>query len=160
MAQDDLTRAEHVDNPEVHHEESDVNVRAIVMFAVWLTVAAAVIHLLVWGIFVFFDRREAQTAGDGFPLAAGQEQRVPPEPRLQTAPRLELQDLRAREEEALTSYGWVDQAAGTVRIPIEQAKRLLLQRGLPSRAAAAPAADTAKPPAETGTPATGRGARP
>jgi hypothetical protein len=30
-------------------------------------------------------------------------------------------------------YGWVDQRAGVGHVPIERAKELLLQRGLPSR---------------------------
>ena len=43
---------------------------------------------------------------------------------------------REREDELLGSYGWVDRNAGVVRIPIDQAKRLLLERGLPVRASA------------------------
>ena len=37
------------------------------------------------------------------------------------------------EEKTLYSYGWVDEKAGTVRIPIERAMDLLVQRGLPVR---------------------------
>ncbi len=33
------------------------------------------------------------------------------------------------EEKALYSYGWVDEKAGTVRIPIERAMDLIAQRG-------------------------------
>jgi len=36
-----------------------------------------------------------------------------------------LKDLRAREREELTTYGWVDQDKGTVRIPIERAMELV-----------------------------------
>ena len=31
--------------------------------------------------------------------------------------------------EKLTTYGWVDQGAGVVRIPIEDAMRLTIERG-------------------------------
>jgi hypothetical protein len=58
---------------------------------------------------------------------------VPPEPRLQTNPRQDLADLRAKEDETLNSYGWVDRNAGVVRIPIDEAITLTLQRGLPAR---------------------------
>jgi len=58
---------------------------------------------------------------------------VPPEPRLQTNPRQDLSDLRAREDQTLSSYGWVDRNAGVVRIPIDQAIKLTLERGLPAR---------------------------
>jgi len=33
----------------------------------------------------------------------------------------------------LNSYDWIDQKAGTVRIPIDRAMQLLAQRGLPTR---------------------------
>ena len=38
-----------------------------------------------------------------------------------------------QEEQTLHSYGWVDQQAGVVRIPIDRAMELLAQRGLPTR---------------------------
>ena len=120
-------------NPEVHHEESDVNIRAILLFGAGLIVSAVLIHLLVYVLFRYFDVREAQRVTPQYPLAIAQENRVPPEPRLQTNPRQDLADLRAKEDELLNSYGWVDRNAGIVRIPIDEAIRLTLQRGLPSR---------------------------
>jgi hypothetical protein len=37
-----------------------------------------------------------------------------------------------REEQQLHSYGWVDQSAGSVHIPIDQAMQLIAERGLPT----------------------------
>jgi hypothetical protein len=68
-----------------------------------------------------------------FPLAAADQHREPPEPRLQTNPREDLQKFREQEDTVLTSYGWVDRNAGIVRIPIEEAMKLTVQRGLPTR---------------------------
>jgi hypothetical protein len=124
------------DNPEVEHEGSDVNVRAILGFGGGLVVAAVVIHFLVWLLFLYFSGAAATRDTAAFPLAAGQATRVPPEPRLQTTPREDLRALKAREEEILGSYGWVDKTTGVVRIPIDEAIKLTLQRGLPARAAA------------------------
>jgi hypothetical protein len=59
--------------------------------------------------------------------------RLPPEPRLQTEPREDLRNLRESEERTLTTYGWVDRNAGVVRIPIDRAMTLTVERGLPSR---------------------------
>jgi hypothetical protein len=59
------------------------------------------------------------------------EQRLPPAPRLQVAPRADLDRLRAAENRRLESYGWVDRDRGVVRIPIEQAMKLVHERGLP-----------------------------
>ena len=121
------------DNPEVEHERSDVNIRAIFGFAAGLLVVAVLIHFAVWVLFRYFDAREGRTLSREYPLAATQGSREPPEPRLQVNPRQDLGDLRAREDRVLSSYAWVDKNAGVVRIPIDQAMKLTLERGLPTR---------------------------
>ena len=45
------------------------------------------------------------------------------------AQRIEkLQELRTKEQEAATSYGWVDQQKGVVRLPLDRAAELTLQQ--------------------------------
>lgn len=126
------------ENPEVHHETSDVNIRAILGFGAGLIVMAIGIHFIVWLLFGYFASREAQRIPPDYPLAVSQRERMPPEPRLQTAPREDLRDLRSSEDELLATYGWVDRNAGIVRIPIDQAMRLTLERGLPTRSGQKP----------------------
>jgi hypothetical protein len=53
-------------------------------------------------------------------------------PRLETNERSEIAKFRLEEEQRLHSYGWADQSAGVVRIPIERAMELVAQRGLPT----------------------------
>jgi hypothetical protein len=119
------------------HEHTDANVWLIVQFAIWLTVAALLTHLLMWGLFeVFIKTRNDAAPAAEFPLAAQQERRLPAGPRLQAIPANEIFEFRQRENAELREYGWVDRNAGTVHIPIDKAKELLLQRGLPSRAPA------------------------
>jgi hypothetical protein len=117
------------------HEHTDANVWMIVQFAIWLAVSALLTHLLMWGMFAWFvsSRNTAQPALE-FPLAKDQERRLPAGPRLQPIPANEIFEFRQRENAELSEYGWIDRNAGTVRIPIDRAKALLLQRGLPSRA--------------------------
>jgi len=118
---------------DIQHETSDANIRGIMAFGVALLIAAVIIHFLVWLLFAYFASRESQRTAREFPLAAEQQNRLPPEPRLQTNPRQDLTDLRRREDALLGSYGWVDKNAGVVRIPIGEAMRLTLERGLPAR---------------------------
>jgi len=125
-------------NPEVRHETSDVDTRAIFAFGAGLVAVALLINLLTYVLFRYFDAREGRRVMPQYPLAAAEGARVPPEPRLQTNPRQDLADLRTRENETLTTYGWVDRNAGVVRIPIEEAIRLTLERGLPARQASRP----------------------
>ena len=127
-----------IDRAELHHEESDVNFGGILGFGAGLIAIGTVVAIIVFVLFRYFEAREARTVPVEYPLAAGQGSRVPPEPRLQTNPREDLRDLRAKEDELLQSYGWVDKNAGIVRIPIDDAIRLTLERGLPSRQAAKP----------------------
>jgi hypothetical protein len=125
-----------VENPEVVHETSDVNIVAILTFAAGLVALGGVIYLVVYLLFVYLDRSATRASADReYPLATAQEERLPPEPRLQTNPRRDLQDLRRSEDELLKSYQWVDRNNGIVRIPIDEAMKLTLQHGLPSRPA-------------------------
>src|ERR1700746_2989370 len=54
-----------------------------------------------------------------------------PQPRLEVKPGASLAELRDAEDADLNSYGWIDRNAGTVRIPIDRAMQLILERGLP-----------------------------
>ena len=121
------------DAPAAHDENSDVNVSAILACGGGLIVAAMAIYLMVWLLFRYFDVREAARVAPAYPLAVGEANRQPPEPRLQTNPRADLQELRAHEDALLNTYGWIDKQGGIVRIPIEEAMRITLQRGLPAR---------------------------
>jgi hypothetical protein len=56
-----------------------------------------------------------------------------PEPRLLTNEPRNLQQVRGRASDVLQGYGWVDERGGVARIPIEQAKKLIAERGLPVR---------------------------
>jgi len=57
--------------------------------------------------------------------------RTPAPPR-KAIPGRELLEMRAAEDAALHSYGWVDRRAGIVRIPIDRAMELVAKRGLPA----------------------------
>ncbi len=127
-------------HPDSQHETSDVNLRAILGFLVGLTIACVFINFVVWLLFTYLNVRESRPVTPDFPLAVQKENRLPPAPRLQPnplesqLPREALQQLRDQEDRALNSYGWVDQNAGVVRIPIDRAMKMLVERGVPARA--------------------------
>jgi hypothetical protein len=119
-------------NEDVHHEESDINVRAILWFVAILTAITIAIQIAMWGMFKGLAWYEVRNEPYVTPLTppAGQ---PPPEPRLQTTPWTDLRAFRADQQNHLNSYGWVDEKLGVARIPIAKAKQLLLERGLPVR---------------------------
>jgi hypothetical protein len=55
-----------------------------------------------------------------------------PTPRLEINERSQLDGKWINEEQALDTYGWVDQQAGVAHIPIDRAMDLIVQRGLPT----------------------------
>ena len=127
--------------PGAGHEHTDANAWIIVKFGLWLAVSAILIHIgmaFVFGLFV--EQREE--VDHQFPLAVGQEPRLPAAPRLQMIPVNDIYQFRRQEAEALESYRWVDRNEGRVQIPINEAMRLAVERGLPSRA---PQQDAAVP---------------
>jgi len=140
------------DTPEVVHEESDVDVRTIIWFGVGLAAVALVVHVFLWWLQGFYASSTQRSQTVAYPMAAGQQDQLPPEPRLQDNPQQELRELKARQYGVLEGYGWVNKEAGVARIPIEDAMRAVVQRGLPARdtppATAAP--DATKTRAVTG----------
>ena len=112
------------------HEHTDIEPSIAGKFAVWLAVAIAISAGIVYGSFWLFEGQEqdAGRAAQVFPLAAGQV-KEPQGPRLQTQPFKDVYLIRQRERDVLNSYQWVDQGAGVVRIPIEDAMRLMAERG-------------------------------
>ena|ERR1035437_409758 len=122
-------------DPKARHETNDINIRAVLGFGLGLIVVAFVLHVGIWLLFMAFASREAHQGAPEFPLAVGRESQLPPEPRLQTNPRQDLKDLRAAEDAILDHYGWVDKSTGVVRIPIGDAMKLAVERGLPTRPA-------------------------
>jgi hypothetical protein len=117
----------------VHHETSDANANAVLAFGLGLLVSGVVILLLVWLLFGYFAHRQATSGMREFPLATDHQDRLPPKPQLQTNPRQDLSDLRASEDAILNTYGWVDKTGNVVRIPIADAMKKAVERGLPAR---------------------------
>ncbi len=141
------------DSIELGHEESRVQVAAVTWFIIILSIAVVFIGWLMVALINSFEGREQKSELESRPSPfAAERPKIPPKPRLQLAPASEeqldkreppdlktqhplqeMKELRSNWEKQLNSYGWVDEQSGVVRIPIEDAKRLLLQRGLPAR---------------------------
>jgi hypothetical protein len=108
------------------HETTDINARGVGWNAMALALIIAIIFLGLWGLFAFFSARLSSSA------SPARTHSLPPEPRLQVDETKDLARLRDRENAILNNYGWVDQKAGIVRIPIERAMDIVARRGLPA----------------------------
>jgi hypothetical protein len=126
------------------YERQDIGARGIFYFLAGLLTATLLIGFLLSGLYKILDKQLETHHPPLNPLAANvpkDTRKVPPQypatafpdPRLETDERTQLNSIRIAEEQKLNSYGWVDEKAGTVHIPIERAMELLVQRGLPLR---------------------------
>jgi hypothetical protein len=124
-------------NEPLGHEPRDVSVRGVLAAVGGLFVAGIFILTTAWWLFDVLMKRDMADKRSSFPLAADERGRLPREPRLEPLDRLEGKSLDARpsdsradEQRRLESYAWVDEKAGIVRIPIERAMKLIVEKNL------------------------------
>jgi hypothetical protein len=123
-------------------ERQDLSAHGVFAFLISLAVGGVLVYFVVWGLYDFMDARQRSHQPQQSPLVKQVETDTRnvspdeitkfPQPRLERNERVEIKDFRLKEEQTLNSYGWVDEKAGVVRIPIERAMQLVAQRGLPT----------------------------
>lgn len=148
------------------YERQDIGVSGVLYFLLGLAVAGLLVYFVVDGLYHFLDKRSEAEQAPVNPLVTNAPQdtrHIPqeyktdsdssnyekyleknfPAPQLETDERIQLNKVRLREENTLSTYDYIDKNAGTVRIPIDRAMDLIAQRGIPVRAQTS---STAEPP--------------
>jgi hypothetical protein len=125
------------------YEHQDLLPGGILYFLLTLGLLTMLCMLGIKGLYGFLDRREraalpmspllTKVPEDTRHVPRGYPQATFPDPRLEEDERGQLNGIRTDWNNTLYSYGWVDEPGGTVRIPIDRAMDLLVQRGLPVR---------------------------
>jgi hypothetical protein len=154
----------HIKNIDVTHEVSDVNVPALLKFVGALTIMTIAVYFLMWGLFKFFNTQVTQQEAPPGPMALSEQERLPPEPRLQGAkgfadelaksagessqekpkdPLWEIRVLRHQWENQL-EQGPRDSSGNPVGLPIDQAMKKVLEQGLPTRSQPGSAQESAE----------------
>lgn len=113
------------------HETRDASIAPIVLTGAGLALTVAIVGLVVYGVFQYLETHPV-TSARANPMSA-EESQIPPAPRIEEHPAIEIQQLHAQENSILSTYGWTDKKAGVVRIPIDRAMELQLERGFPTR---------------------------
>ena len=123
------------DHPRPQHEprefDSEIHVKGIFVSIGGL---ALLVALSFVGMFAFTKYLKDQSiARDPAPLPVAEANQPRPRPRaaLQADPTADMVKFAKEEEAAVTSWAWVDQAAGVVQIPVDRAIEIVAERGLP-----------------------------
>ena len=134
----------------VEFEREDLSTRAVFAFMIGLAIVGIIIYFIITGMYSYLDNYERSQMTAASPLVTREDasrigaRRVTQDevektfkengaPMLETDERGQLRDFLVRQEGQLNSYDWVDQKSGVVRIPIERAMELTVERGLPVR---------------------------
>jgi len=108
------------------HEKRDISFSIVLRAVIALVVIGAVIDVGVWWLYRYL--RTADMQRDVSPTLVGAAPPSPPEPRLQIDPQQDLQKYLRGQQEILQSYGWQSRDEGRVRIPIDRAMQLVVER--------------------------------
>jgi hypothetical protein len=133
-----------------HHGESfeteDLSPLGVFYFMAGLAVVGVVIYLIILGMYRFLDNYDRSHQPPVNPMAVttnvnpktmtfrditDQIGKTFPKPVLEYSEQMQFTSEVEKQDKALESYDWVDQKNGVVRIPIERAMDMLVQRGLP-----------------------------
>ena len=144
----------HIQNPDVSHEASDVDVGTIVKFVVGLFFLTVITFVLMKLLYNVLEDRATKADPPPRPMALSERERLPPEPRLQAAPgfginlgqdkfiNLQLREPQAEYRELQKIWDGVlegkpDPRTGKASMPVKEAMKKVVEDGsLKSRPAA------------------------
>jgi hypothetical protein len=135
-------------NADVAFESSDINTRTILSYLFYLALSVAAAFLVSVFIFNSLTKMAVDSETPMAPVHKGVGPTVPSGPHLQGVPyspddpQLDLRNKREADEAANEKYGWADKQAGLAQIPVEEAMKIIVSKGLP--AVPAPAAEKKK----------------
>src|SRR5436309_2151870 len=117
------------------HEKDQVSVRGIGHFVIWFVIVALVVHVIVWGVYRAFVKRDVAESVSTSALAA--DRAPPPEPMLQRTlkyhERLPAEDtarMRQAEEDEFKRRGLTIEArTGEVRLSPEIVRQIVTITG-------------------------------
>ena len=126
-------------------EKEDMSPLGIFYFMAGLAIVGVVIYFILVGMYRFLDAydRTHQAPVNPMAIKTGIDQTMSskeirdkaeatfPKPVLEYSEQTQFVKELATQDETLASYDWVDQKAGIVRIPIDRAIDLVVERGLP-----------------------------
>ncbi len=143
----------HNSNGHGSFERRDIGIGGVIYFLAGLAIFMVITYVLINGLYSFLQKQTTAQEPPVSPLAKSvpeDTRHLPagyktdsesadyekylrknfPSPQLETDERTQLEKIRQYENQVLSTYDYVDQNAGTVRIPIERAMDLIAQRGL------------------------------
>ena len=125
-------------NADVKFESTDIDTRTILAYLFYLAIAVAIAFAVSVYIFKFTTKMAADSDTQMAPSHRGVGSTMPPEPMLQGVPghendpQLDLRNKREKDDAANDVLKWKDKQAGIAQIPVEEAMKIIVTKGLPA----------------------------
>src|SRR5579863_244549 len=107
--------------------DKDLDLRAIFWTAVGITITTILSGLAMLLLMRIFNHVDDKAAAPPPPMAEAKQ--VAPSPQLQDSAKRDMDEMRVRENTDLEHAAWIDQKAGTVRLPISVAIDMAVEQG-------------------------------
>ena len=126
---------------DVSFEERDIKVGTIYWYLIALGLATVIALIVCIFILRFTSNLAASSDAPPPPSRAALAKDYPPEPRLQgvpghdTDPQKDLRNKLKADIDANEKLEWIDKNAGIAQIPVEDAMKIIEEKGLPGAAA-------------------------
>jgi len=136
----------HDEQPIEQSLDKELSLRGIVGFGLGILVLIAVAGAISWGFAVM--QRNHLKAQDPPPpvLLEARAKYKAPGPHLQARPTDEYDRYYAEQEAILTGWAWVDETGGIVRVPVDRAIDLAIEKGLQPASATEPTSESSVEP--------------
>ena len=121
---------------EMKYDRRDLKMPMVKSYTITITVSCVICFLISIPVYNWVSTPGgtwARVWGSGREPAPPSQNHMPPgTPLLQDnfSTKVDIQELRRSEEERMKTYGWIDQNAGVVRIPIEKAMKMIEKKGV------------------------------
>lgn len=114
------------------YEKTDADAGDTYRAGLYILGAMVVTALFLVPMYRFLGRREAREQAPAATVLKADPKAAPTAfPRLVTSEPAALAEFRAQEDAFLTSYGWVEKDKAVARMPVDEAMKIVAERGLP-----------------------------
>lgn len=132
------TGGEEPKHSDVAFESADINTRTILAYLFYLALAVAAAFIASVFILRFASKMAVDSDRVMPPAHQGIGRTMPPEPRLQGVPghtddaQQDMRDKIKEDRDANEKLGWIDKPAGIAQIPVDEAMKIIVSKGLPA----------------------------
>jgi hypothetical protein len=127
---------------DVSYERRDIQSGLMLKLLAWMGVVIILSYVFTIGIYRGLTHYWESARTPMMPSHVGMPATMPPEPMLQgmpghlSDPQQDWRDKLAADKKEISSYKWLDEENGIAEIPVEDAMKIIAEKGLPGIAAA------------------------